>query len=87
MRKSARAHYVIVLAYSAVLLGCGGYSDSFTLYRASPMDPLMRIHIATFDTDQGAKYNHENCNTSATLFQLQSGVTVKYWCEKGSYKK
>ena len=51
------------------------------------MDPLMRIHIATFDTDQGAKYNHENCNTSATLFQLQSGVTVKYWCEKGSYKK
>jgi len=29
----------------------------------------------------------ENCQIAAELFKKQQGVTVKYWCEKGIYKK
>lgn len=50
----------------------------------------MRIHVATFDADEGdssQKYNKENCISSASLFQNQPGVIVKYWCEEGRYHK
>jgi hypothetical protein len=29
----------------------------------------------------------ENCQIAADLFMKQQGVKVKYWCEKGNYKK
>ncbi len=59
-----------------------------TLYRNSPVDEFMRIHIATFDADEdSATYNAENCQIAAQLFQRQPGVTAKYWCEKGRYER
>ena len=58
-----------------------------TLYRNSVSDSEMRLHLATFDTDEGASYNSENCQIAAQLFQGQPGVTVRYWCEPGPYRQ
>ena len=71
-----------------IIGGCSqSDSDVYTLYRSSPFDPLMRVHLSTFDSKDGNDYNNENCQISQKLFQTQPGVTVKYWCEKGRYKK
>lgn len=59
-----------------------------TLYRNSFIDSTMRIHIATFDADVTIPtYNSENCQIAAKLFQGQSGVSVRYWCEPGRYRQ
>jgi hypothetical protein len=75
----------LVLA-SAIFLTAAVPPDAvFTLYRNSVLDTSAREHVATFDTDQGAPYNQENCWTAQKLFQAQSGVTVTFWCEKGRF--
>ena len=33
----------------------------YTLYRASPAFPDMRIHVATFDAAEDKDYNRNNC--------------------------
>lgn len=76
-----------------VLSGCFGWfamaddGQIYTLYRNSPLDAMMRIHIATFDTSDGEAYNQENSGLAASLFQAQPGITTKFWCEKGRYHK
>ena len=60
---------------------------SYTLYRNSVSFADMRIHVATFDAEDGEQYNKENCNVARDLFAKQPGVTVKYWCERGRSKK
>lgn len=75
----------LVLA-SAIVLATAVPPDAvFTLYRNSVLDASMRLHVATFDADQGSSYNQENCWIAQKLFQSQSGVTVTYWCERGRY--
>ena len=75
------------------LSACSGEgADSYTLYRSGVGLPDLRIHVASFDTNQGSDeqfktYNRDNCETAKQLFQSQPNVTVKYWCEKGGYKK
>jgi hypothetical protein len=59
----------------------------YTLYRNSPIDKNMRIHMATFDADEKEAYNKENCEIGRDLFMDQAGVTAQYWCEKGGFKK
>jgi hypothetical protein len=59
----------------------------YTLYRNSKSFADMRIHVATFDAEDGEPYNKENCNVAQELFAKQPGVTVKYWCERGRFKK
>lgn len=62
--------------------------DVYTLYRNSPLDSTMRIHIATFDSkENGSTYNQEECMHVVELYQRQPGVVSKFWCEKGPYKK
>lgn len=61
--------------------------DTYTLYRNGVGDPNMRLHVASFDTADGEAYNRENCDIAAKLFQQQDGVTTRFWCEKGKYKK
>jgi hypothetical protein len=79
---------VAISSSIALLVGCSFIDDStFTLYRSSVTDPLMRVHIATFDTDNKAAYNQGNCDLARDLFQKQDGVKVKFWCEKGRYRK
>jgi hypothetical protein len=71
------------------LAGCLASSDdtTFTLCRNSVVDKNMRIHVATFDATESEAYNRENCETAQTLFQTQPGVMVRYWCEKGRFRK
>jgi len=67
--------------------------DMATLYRDSVVIENARMHIATFNSSIEAWrgnlfwYNWENCMTAAKLFQGQSGVKTRFWCEKGPYKK
>ena len=62
-------------------------TDVYTLYRNSVLDSTKRFHVASFNSTDGDDYNRENCEVARGLFQRQPGVTVKYWCEKGEYKK
>jgi len=65
----------------------GGDSSTYTLYRSSPTSEAMRLHVATFDSADGEKYNREPCDITRELFQKQPGVTVRYWCEKGRFRR
>ena len=81
----AYRRYCLVLALA--MAACKPADDSvYTLYRGSVTGP-MRIHVATFDSVDGEDYNRENCDIARSLFQAQPGVIVKYWCEKGRYRK
>ena len=80
--------------YSIILIGglwaaIFGTDDAstYTLYRSSVVDGSMRIHVSTFDAADGEEYNQENCEIAASLFREQPGVSVRYWCEKGSYRR
>jgi len=74
----------------------------YTLYRtgvdvpAGREDKAARIHVATFDAKQDAEYNRSNCETAQELFNaaqptfrdtVLANIKLKYWCEKGLYKK
>ena len=74
----------------SLFTGCNNHTDSYTLYRNSPLDPNMVIKIATFNSQEksyGAEssesYNRYNCNLAAKLFQSQPNVVTRFWCEKG----
>ncbi len=55
--------------------------DVYTLYRNSPIDPTIRIHVATFDNHkEGARYNSENCEIVRDALQ-KPGVASRFWCE------
>ena len=66
-------------------------SEIYTLYRNLPLDFNERIHVATFDADAKEDmhdYNMSNCMIAQEHFQkavLLDGV--KFWCEKGRFKK
>ncbi len=81
----------VCLVIGLIVAGCDTGSRAsdqvFTLYRSSPIDPNMRIHVASFDSSDGEAYNRENCELASQLFKAQPGVTVRYFCEKGQYRK
>jgi len=62
-------------------------SSTFTLYRNSVLDAKMRLHVASFDTADGAAYNQENCALAQQLFRAQPGVKTQFWCEPGRFHK
>lgn len=64
-----------------------GDRESFTLYRTSVANDSLRIHVVTFDAADGQVYNRDNCELARSLFQNQSGVRVRFFCEKGLYRK
>ncbi|MBB4290620.1 hypothetical protein GGE16_002660 [Rhizobium leguminosarum] len=70
-----------------LLASCDDDSRQYTLYRNSALDANMRLHVASFDSADGESYNSENCQIAAGLFVTQPGVTVRYWCEKGKFRK
>lgn len=85
-------------AFAAISLSQCSDNGAYTLYREGVGLPDMRnregvglpdmrIHIATFNSNNGDKYNRENCQLASNLFSSQAGVTVRYWCEKGAYRK
>ena len=87
------AGLVAILCAIAALVGCTRpipTEDSvYTLYRSSALEngSSMRIHVASFDSSDGEDYNRENCAVGQNLFQSQGGVAVRFWCEKGRYRK
>ena len=84
--REAMRRSLFVVAAMTILAGCDQSASSYTLYRGSPVPPLDRIHVATFDASGSEEYNKENCFIARDLFANQPGVTVRYWCEKGRYK-
>ncbi|WP_368646939.1 hypothetical protein [Castellaniella ginsengisoli] len=76
---------VLSMLLGLTLAGCGNVDGVFTLYRNSPADAHMRIHVATFDSTQSPGYNEANCGIARDLFQSQPGVLAGYWCEKGRF--
>jgi len=85
VRPSALVAWV-ALGASACSAGSSD-SDVFTLYRNSVTNENTRIHVATFDAAEKEEYNRGNCEQAQVLFQAQPGVKVKFWCEKGRYRK
>lgn len=77
----------LIIILLAVFSASCSSNDNYTLYRNSVMDSNMRIHVASFDTNEKGGYNQENCFLAAELFQKQDGVQTKFWCEKGNFKK
>lgn len=75
----------IALLLATLLAGCSPSGSKFTLYRSSPTDPAMRVHIATFDAAEGEKYNAFNCNWAVDLFSEKAHESVRFWCERGEY--
>lgn len=72
----------------AVLASCGvSEGDTYTLYRNSVITQDARMHVASFDTAEGNRYNSENCQHAMELLQAQPDVKVRFWCEKGRYRK
>ena len=78
---------VLVAAATSYTANCFANDGNFTLYRNSVTDRSMRIHVGTFDAVDGEKYNSGNCDLAATLFASQAGVIVRFWCERGPYKR
>lgn len=83
-RMTFRAALLVPLLFAAA---CSDNGNQYTLYRSSVTDADMRVHIATFDSADGDSYNSENCLVAAGLFARQPGVSVRYWCEKGPFRK
>jgi hypothetical protein len=59
-----------IMIAGIALLGCGD-AVTYTLYRDSVVIPDARLHVATFDSADGAQYNSENCLVARDLFQQQ----------------
>lgn len=73
---------VELFALALLLVGCGGGTDAYNLFRNSVLDPNLRIHVASFDAADGDKYNNENCNVAAQLFQKQEGVKTRFGAKR-----
>jgi hypothetical protein len=75
----------------AVLLGgclaCSRGEGTYTLYRNEASSDTTRLHVATFDAEDGEGYNHDACEQTRELFQVQPSTRAKYWCEKGTFRR
>jgi uncharacterized protein YcfL len=69
------------------LIGCSSEAGAYTLYRSSLVNDSLRVHVATFDAEDGSVYNRDNCEEAKTLFQSKHGEKLRYWCEMGTYRK
>lgn len=77
-------------ALSTLAIAQASEDETYTLYRSSVVDVHFRIHVATFDAEGEENmeaYNRENCFLASDLFQHQPDVKVRFWCEKGRYRK
>ena len=85
------------LALACFIVACSGSdiseSYAFTLYRNTASVSSFRVYVATFDAYQSDAelselVNSKNCWRAQTLFQgTKEWAGVKFWCEKGRFKK
>ena len=82
---------ILLAVYASSAFPAFGFKVSedrvYALYRSSVLGEDQRYHVGTFDADEKEDYNRENCEIAKGLFQKQPGVKVRYWCEKGYFKK
>lgn len=77
-----------MLLAAAMSLTCSSSSQTYTLYRNSVVNDSLRVHVATFDAGESEIYNRDICNEVSALMHAKSGpVKLRYWCEKGRYRK
>lgn len=88
-----------ILIVSSLLVACSDKNlevEVFTLYKNVPSDPAFRVHVATFDAaginGGGSEFynlsNMQNCERVQQMFQTQPySKDIKFWCEKGRFKK
>jgi hypothetical protein len=73
------------------LLGCESRStdrsETYTLYRDSPVEPGLRLHVATFDANDRDDYNRDMCETVREFFTERPFMGARYWCEAGRYRE
>jgi len=96
---SLKMRHIAALILITVTAACGDKEpevEVFTLYRNVPSDETFRVHVATFDAagheGRGSHFynwsNAKNCERAAKMFQAQpEWQDVKFWCEKGRFKK
>ena len=94
MARTATIFLAAVATALALLAACDDSKPKavvYTLYRNSPTvvgtisGVDARIRVATFDAAESTDYNRKNCELARDLFADQSGVTVRYWCERGKF--
>ena len=84
-----RVEVLLLILTSMVVVAQPDNEEIYTLYRNSAVDEAVRIHVATFDVDDGPKThlrNMTNCMVVQKLFQDQPHETNKFWCEKGPFR-
>ncbi len=80
----------LTLTVALLVSSCAGAgrddANVYTLYRSSAVagDPTSRYQVATFDAPDPPPYNKQNCEIVAQLWK-ESGVQVRYWCERGRF--
>ena len=91
----------LVIFATLALVGCSSDEDSpspATLYRNSLLDPMMRVHFASFNAPDKAPFNIDNCEMVARIMNANVDAssakegkprnrTVGFWCERGSYSE
>jgi hypothetical protein len=89
----------VILAASFFVVACGQKESKvevFTFYRNVPSDQTFRVHVGTFDASgpdgKGDEFdnfsNFKNCERAQQMFQAQPDwKDVKFWCEKGRFKR
>lgn len=94
MKDPSMRHIALALAFASSIANAtetpkAEPNSVYTLYRSSAITggDKWRLHVATFDSSDGAQYNRDNCEIAKSLFQSQPGVTVTYWCERGYFSK
>jgi hypothetical protein len=70
-----------MVAYRAFFPG-----DAYALYRVADDDPKTRTLVATFDSEEGAETNKDNCETVLAAMQQQKpAYKLRYTCDRGRW--
>ena len=81
----------LIIGYSIAIFNAPLRVDTATLYRNSPGLPGdIRVHVASFNSDDDSGYNHRECDRVARLLNANSeaqDVDTVYWCEPGVYSE
>lgn len=78
-----------ILAAALLTVGCSETpkSETFTLYRNSPIDRSLRIHVATFDAVDHEGYNLAVCGSVSDYYNEAPPMDARYWCESGRFQE
>jgi len=88
------------LVMAAFVGGCDASSDkgTATLYRNSPLESAVRVHIASFDADESGDFNLGNCGMASRILNANIDASaaaegkkpyenVGFWCEPGPFSE